>query len=324
MSEYKLLLYDTLDETQQAIFKVSNLGAKVNQHYLMNATAIDYYLEYLGDDYANRSPILYKNEDPILILPSLSKKRELNFAGEPSEVMSTLKGDEYFKGVRIFIDALKKESLKSGEKIAKVRAEPIILKESLNTVKSITTLLRGYVNCDLSESSIKLSLRKSYKSLVNWGKRNLLIKVLDNNAIDFDLFMKFKALHLEASGRKTRSNQSWHYQFEMIKKGNGYLIAAFYNDKLVSGCFIMNDQYTALYGVAASDRQLMSEGLPLNHYTLWMSIMEAKQKGCKKFILGDVSDNRCQDIKSKNICLFKRGFATDVQVDTILNINITV
>ena len=51
--------------------------------------------------------------------------------------------------------------------------------------------------------------------------------------------------------------------------------------------------------------------------------MTAKQIGCRKFILGDVSDNPSLDKKSNNIALFKRGFATDIQVNTILNIKIT-
>lgn len=322
MSEYKVLHYDLLDEYQRATFNSSNLGVKVNQHYLRNTTSETYYIEYLGSNYANRSPILYKKDEPILILPALCQKQALNFADGPTEVVSTLKGNESYQSIRIMIDALKKEARKSGEIKVKIRSNPIFLRETLNSVKSITPSLQAYVNCNLSESSIKLSLRKSYKSLVNWGEKNLLIKVLDIDTTDLEVFMQFKALHLEASGRKTRSDKSWFYQFEMIKKGYGYLTAAFYNDKLVSGCFIMNDQNTALYGVAASDRQLMSNGLPLNHYTLWISIMIAKYKGCEKFILGDVSENHGIDVKSKNISLFKRGFATDVQVDPILNINI--
>ena len=322
MSEYKLLLYDTLDETQKYSFKVSDLGAKVNQHYLMNATAIDYYLEYLGNDYANRSPILYKNDAPVLILPSVCKEHELNFAGGPSNIISTLDRDENDKGIRIMFDALKKESARSGDKKAKIRFNSTILKETLSTIESITPSLQGYVNCDLFEGNIKKVLRKSYKSLVNWGQKNLLIKVLNADTADRGVFLKFKDLHIEASGRKTRSDQTWDHQFEIIKRGHGYLIAAFYNHRMVSGCFIMNDSRTALYGVAASDRQLMSDGLPLNHYTLWMSIMTAKKKGCTKFILGDVSNNPSLDKKSNNIALFKRGFATDIQVDTILNIKI--
>lgn len=323
MSEYKLLHYDALDETQQAVINASNLGAKVNQHYLMNATSVDYYLEYLGNDYTNRSPILYKNNEPVLMLPSLCKEHELNFADGPSQIISTLDGDEYEKGIRIMVDALKKKAGQSGDIKVKIRFNSTILKETLSAVESITPSLQGYVNCDLLEDNIKKFLRKSYKSLVNWGQKNLLIKVLDTETADSDVFLKFKDLHVNASGRKTRSDKTWDHQLEMIKRGHGYLIAAFYNDRLVSGCFIMYDQHTALYGVAASNRQLMSDGLPLNHFTLWMSIMTAKQKGCRKFILGDVSNNPSLDKKSNNIALFKLGFATDIQVDTILNIKIT-
>ena len=41
---------------------------------------------------------------------------------------------------------------------------------------------------------------------------------------------------------KTRSDLSWLYQFDIIKSGYGFLIAAHYNHDLVSGCFVMHDQ----------------------------------------------------------------------------------
>ena len=66
----------------------------------------------------------------------------------------------------------------------------------------------------------------------------------------------------------------------------------------------------------------MSEGLPLNHYTLWVAIMNARQKGCETFILGDVNEGNAHDDKAKNIALFKRGFATDISVSPVLNIRI--
>ena len=91
--------------------------------------------------------------------------------------------------------------------------------------------------------------------------------MVDKDHPDREFFLKFKELHFNASGRKTRSDLSWLYQFDIIKSGYGFLIAAHYNHDLVSGCFVM--PFKKYYSVAASNRNLMSEGLPLNHYTLW-------------------------------------------------------
>lgn len=322
MSEYKIIHYDSLDRTQIYEFESSTLGVKLNQHYLMNSSSVRYYDEYFGSSYANRSLILLKKNEPVLILPALCKKYELNFFDEATEIVSILEGDDYDKAVRIMTNTLKKEAEKLGEIKVKIKFDPIILKETLTSVENITHLLDGYVNCSLSEANIKSVLRKSYKPLINWGKKNLLIKVLDAQTSDYEGFLEFKNLHIKASGRKTRSDLSWDYQFEMIKLGKAYLISAFYNNELVSGCFIMHNKNTALYGVAASDRKLMSINFPLNHYTLWKSILIAKDKGCKKFILGNVSNDHNLDEKANNIALFKRGFASHVQSNRILNIKL--
>ena len=121
-----------------------------------------------------------------------------------------------------------------------------------------------------------------------------------------DNFHLFKSLHIEASGRQVRSDESWNQQFEIIKNGYGFLINAYMHSKIVSGCFIMHDQDTAIYGVAASDEALMSVGMPLNHFNLWTAISVAYEKGCNSFILGDIEDKEIEDKKLQNLALFKR------------------
>ena len=100
----------------------------------------------------------------------------------------------------------------------------------------------------------------------------------------------------------------------MIKEGSGYLVNVFYKEELVSGCFVMNDSSNALYAVAASDRDLMATGLGLNHCSLWRAISVAADKGCKQFILGDVKEGDYHQEKTRNIAMFKRGFATDINI----------
>ena len=323
MSDYKLLGYNHLNCSQKADFIKSSVGMAINQHFLMNNASAAYYAEYLGRQFENRSQILYRNNSPILALPALCRDHELNFGGNPTKIVSSLQGFEYYKSVRALVNLLQKEAIKYGKIEGKISFDSVLFNEALNFVQTTTPVSHGYVNCQLSEENIKKTLRKSYKSLVNWGRKNLTIKVIDLKNPDAGIFFQFKDLHFKASSRKTRSDKSWDYQFEMVKKGHAYLVAAYYGDKLVSGCFIMCDHQTAFYGVAASDRQLMQQGLPLNHFTLWFSMMTAKNKGCKKFILGDVGVNESVDNKMKNIALFKRGFATDVQVDMVLDVVIS-
>ena len=74
---------------------------------------------------------------------------------------------------------------------------------------------------------------------------------------------------------------SWDLQFELIKKDKAFLVSAKLNSDLVSGCYIMHDEKTAFYGVAASDRDLMSDKHALNHYPLYLGIKQQKKKVVK-------------------------------------------
>ncbi|MDC1051149.1 hypothetical protein OAQ76_00315 [bacterium] len=320
MSEYELLYYNDLKKGNQVAFLASNLAAKSIQHYLRNNASSRYYLEYFGGNFKNRSPILFQNGQPVLMIPALCPENELHFANWPTEMVTILEGDLLHRATRIMISALKNDANQSKRVLARLKHQPAVFKELHGQVQKIEQDTNGLVNCQLSEDTIKSCLRKSYKSLVNWGKKNLELRVVDENQPDRESFLKFKELHINASGRKTRSDLSWLHQFNIIKSGYGFLIAAHYNHDLVSGCFVMHDQKTAVYSVAASNRDLMSDGLPLNHYTLWGAIMNARKKGCETFILGDVNEDNAKDDKAKNIALFKRGFATDISVSTILNI----
>ena len=166
---------------------------------------------------------------------------------------------------------------------------------------------------------INASLRKSYKSIINWGRNSLSFKLVDINNPDEAIFKSFKELHLLSSGRKTRSDQTWDIQFQMIKSGWGYLASCYMNNQMVSGCIIMNDSNLAYYAVAASNREMMANKLPLNHFPLFQSILIAKEKGCKKFIMGkintDFSDfDNLKNTKDDNISKFKLGFSSHIDI----------
>ena len=80
------------------------------------------------------------------------------------------------------------------------------------------------IDLNLDLASFKSSLRKSYKSLVNWGKNNLDIRIIDSNNLNEESFFAFKDLHIEASGRKTRSDVSWEKQLQAIKCNEAFAI----------------------------------------------------------------------------------------------------
>lgn len=161
-----------------------------------------------------------------------------------------------------------------------------------------------------SEDDIFMCLRKSYKSLINWGKRNLELHIYDQTNMTDDIMCQFEDFHIQVSKRRTRSHESWMLQTESIKEGLGYIVFCNYEGKLVSATLILNGESECYYGVCVNDRELMAQNLPIGHYGLYKSILIAKEKGLKKFNFGDVSNNA--DSKINAIVKYKRGFCNQL------------
>ena len=111
-------------------------------------------------------------------------------------------------------------------------------------------LKNAYVDLSNSESIIRSSVRKSYKSLINWGLRNLDIKIHNSKNITLHKFNEIKMFHLLVAKKKTRSDKSWDIQYDMIKSAHGFIVEAHYMRQLASASIIIhNSKETLLFFV---------------------------------------------------------------------------
>jgi hypothetical protein len=148
---------------------------------------------------------------------------------------------------------------------------------------------------DLTKDDLKRNLRKSYKSLVNKQGGIVFSHTINN----------LKALHLKAAGRKTRSDETWEIQQEMIVAGEGFVVELYGNDgTLISAAFFMHNDYCCYYAVAASLQGVNS------HAVIWAAICYCKEIGLKRFELGEKLDGT---EKERNISKFKAGFGADLE-----------
>jgi len=175
---------------------------------------------------------------------------------------------------------------------------------------------------------IKSNIRKSYKSLINWGIRELQPTVFDSTNITWELMDVFRQLHIRESDKETRSVDSWQRQFEMVKKGEAFAVFGFYDDKIVSAGLFAHSKTNCFYGVSASRRELFEK--PMFHALLWTAILHAKKLDCRWFEFGgQLFPNHPNDKpptkKELGISRFKAGFGggTKIFLDIKLNKHIT-
>ncbi len=156
-------------------------------------------------------------------------------------------------------------------------------------------------------------VRKSYRSLIHWGEKNLSLKVYDRTNISSNVIEEFRQLHVEVAQRETRSVQSWECQFKQVKQGDGFVIMGHLDNRLVTSALFLHSEKFCYYGVGVSVRELFDK--PLAHSVIWTGILEARQHGCRYLEMGDLANiyGNFSD-KEKSIATFKSGFGGKTKI----------
>ena len=177
-----------------------------------------------------------------------------------------------------------------------------------------------------TEQDLKKEIRKSFKSLINWGQSNLEFMLINHDNLSdqaYEEFMKFRELHFVCAGKRTRSRETWDIQYKCIEEGTIFAILGYWNGQMVTGgLFNISDNYV-YYANSASARDLFDK--PMFHSVMWKAIRYSKDIGASLFDVGEINFN-CQSRllqisdKELGISKFKSGFGG--QIKPILEINV--
>ncbi|MEI8309162.1 MAG: GNAT family N-acetyltransferase [Verrucomicrobiota bacterium] len=174
------------------------------------------------------------------------------------------------------------------------------------------------IELSASETELRMNLRKSYKSLVNWGEKNLQLTLRDFDAVTPDDMEAFRLLHVDVAGRETRSRRTWELQLEMIRRQEAFIILGRLAGDVVTAAFFNHSARYCYYFCSASRRELFEK--PLAHVVLWQAIRHAKELGCRCFEMGDQLFPALSDSpptpKELGISAFKKGFGGETQIRT--------
>lgn len=175
-----------------------------------------------------------------------------------------------------------------------------------------------YTTQEISLENKLNNIFNSFKpNLKNYIKKNIKEKKLDYKIYNYlnypeGKISEMKKMHFFVSGKKTRSDHSWHLNEKWIKEKKGFLIEIIFNKKSISYSFFAHDLNRVVYFSSVTDRNYFKYH-GINHFSLWKSIVYSKSIGLKKFELGITkyhyfrSENKISE-KEKNIAFFKSRF----------------
>lgn len=303
-------------------YKKSTLYRQILNDYKLCDEHYKYYLEYFSKSWFDTSLVVFDNSNYYLCMYMLSNGSELSFFGSPVDIYAI--ETNLSNIIRVYQELFAKlEEYKKNHGISRIRIydNPYFLAKYI-VLGYGESEIEYYSNVDLcnSEEEIKMSVRKSYKSLINWGYRNIEIKQFDFSNITEDIICQFETFHMQVSKRRTRSHKSWMLQYEAVKQGMGYILFGYLAEELVSAVLVLTSRTEAYYGVAVNNRDYMAENKPIGHVLLLEAIFEAKRKGLKNFCLGNVTQT--SDEKLNAIAKYKRGFSPLINTKISYYINL--
>lgn len=174
-----------------------------------------------------------------------------------------------------------------------------------------SSLCTSIIDLSLDRKKLWQNLRTSYKPIINRGKNEFAVRVVDFKNSDIGVMQKYQALHRRASGRATRPEKTFHLQTQMVEEDNAVLIGAEVDKVCVGFCYFIHCRKNVFYASAVNDPDYMPPA-PLGHFLLWTAVEYYKSRGFRRLDLG------CQQFgpqlfdhptpKEVQISFFKRGF----------------
>lgn len=319
----KVKFLQSLSPREMERYKSSELGRLAQANYMHCEEHLAYYREYFGPSWKDVSLIAYDESCFAIVVYMFLGNGELSFFWAPVNVYENpavpAKDLGYaYQELFVRIERLREEE---GARSLKFFENPSFLMKYY-AAEGFTVTPQFEMDIDLtrSEEELFMNVRKSYKSLINWGRKNLETKVFDASNMDGSVMEEFENFHIAVAGRRTRSHQSWMLQSQAVCAGKGFVVMNYLEGELVSATLVLCGLTECYYGVCVNRRDLMARKLPIGHYGLYKSILLAKEKGLKVFHMGDVSDS--PDPKLNAIVKYKRGFGNQLRCRNVYQVQL--
>jgi FemAB family protein len=178
---------------------------------------------------------------------------------------------------------------------------------------SVTLKHELYTDLQPSLADIRATFRKSYRPLINAGLREWDVFVLDRGRPDQMLWEEFKQMHGVIAGRRTRSDETWQLQYNMLATGRAFLVGLRNRQQgnLVGAGFFQVTRDEGLYSVGVYDRTLFDK--PLGHVVQQIAIETMRGRSVRWYCIGERHYHQDEPVptqKMVSIAEFKQGFAS--------------
>jgi len=176
--------------------------------------------------------------------------------------------------------------------------------------------VRAEADLTADADALRRDLRDSYRSLINWGRKNLRPVFVNADNPNRSMASAFGEFHARTAGRVVHRDETWMTVFDRVFAGGGEVVLGYLETgELVSAAVIVDEDDTATYFAAVYDRDRFDK--PLAHWPLFEAMLRAKARGRRFFDLGEVHPRGAVSDKEHAIGFFKKGFTSRLVTETV-------
>lgn len=206
-----------------------------------------------------------------------------------------------------------------GAAVARFVVDPVGSNQKYNFLQAYgyldASLASVVLDMDKDENELRAGLRKSYKALINKGKREFNFEIIDHENYDFSFVDRYRLMHHKAAGRVTRPLKTYEIQGEAIQNDRAALINIKVGDVYAAMGYFIHIGKDVYYGSLATDPDVELP-VPTGPSMMWAAIEYYRHRGFKWLDIGiqhfgvQLYATPCDH--EIDIGMFKRGFGADI------------
>ena len=261
---------------------------------------------------------IVEDQVPIAVIAATLRKCKINHYGFPARIAfrKNLSKRGFKEALGLIIKGLKIAAGPSGAKasiLGGTWGAPLSRIDREMVTRMASPFMRTHAISELSASptQIKQNIRKSYRSLITWGKQNLRMRYVSADSPNFALFKKLPNFHRQIAGKNYYGPVFWETLWVSITQGAAELSLAYLEQDQLVGCVYVADAgETSYYSMGIFNRELFDK--PLSHFPIFDAIFRARCRNMKIFDLGEIPV-QIDGVNEKEVKIgfFKRGFASN-------------
>lgn len=301
--------FATLDRT---------LFPDLNGHPLFGDFTRRLYRTLHPGGHPDRSFVVAGEAGPAAAVAATSQNNEISMLGLPAVVAlrRDLDAPAAARVLAVAFENLDRIGAADGAAIARVRGGEAGCFGPLDNIciarlSKPVARMHAVVNLGGGEEAIRRGLRDSYRSLVNWGRKQMVMTYINRDNPDRTQFDAFAAFHSRIAGAGARAADYWSVIWEDVAHGRAELsLGRLADGSLVAGTLTAFAGEWAYYASGVYDRDRFEK--PLGHWPVFDAMVRAGQQGISRYDLGEVFPRGAASEKEVQIGFFKKGFTDHI------------